>query len=91
MSNLTRCLFYKSLNCSYSQTQNLSYFSSVVASAKQPNVLKVTGNEKEGGSGKCQTFAICLGPRRLRFFSLLISLSSLILCISVSAPVKQNE
>jgi len=30
----------------------------------------VVGNEKEGGSGKFQTFEICLGQRRLRFFSL---------------------
>jgi hypothetical protein len=48
--------------------------------------LKVVGNEKEGGSGMCQTVPICLGPRRSMFFSLLI-----ILCISVSAPVKQTQ
>jgi hypothetical protein len=70
----------------------LSIFnSSTTGSVHKKLGLKVVGNEKEGGSGKCQTFAICLRPRRLRFFSLLISLSSLILCISVLAPVKQNE
>ncbi len=53
--------------------------------------LKVVGNEKEGGSGMCQTVPICLRPRRLMFFSLSILLSSLILRISVSVPVKQNE
>jgi hypothetical protein len=52
--------------------------------------IKVVGNEKDGGSGKYQTFAICLGPRRSMFFSLIV-LSSVILYISVSAPVKQNE
>jgi hypothetical protein len=53
--------------------------------------LKVVGNEKKGGSGMCQTVPIGLGPRRSMFFSLLILQSSLILCISVSAPVKQNQ
>ncbi len=53
--------------------------------------LKVVGNEKVGGSRMCQTVPIWLGPRRSMFFSLSILLSSLILCISVSAPVKQNE
>jgi hypothetical protein len=53
--------------------------------------LKVVGNQKVGGSEMCQSVPICLGPRRSMFFSLLILLSSLILCISVSAPVKQNE
>ncbi len=53
--------------------------------------LKVVGNEKEGGSERCQKFTICLWPRRLMFFSLLILLSYFILSISVSAPVKQNE
>ncbi len=55
------------------------------------NYLKVVGNEKKGGSERCQTITICLWPRRSMFFSLLILLSSLILCISVSAPVKQNQ
>ncbi len=53
--------------------------------------LKVVGNEKIGGSGMRQTVPICLGPRRSRFVSLSILPSSLILSISVSAPVKQNE
>jgi hypothetical protein len=53
--------------------------------------LKVVGNEKVGGSGMCQTVPIWLRPRRSRFVSLSILPSSLILCISVSAPVKQNE
>jgi hypothetical protein len=53
--------------------------------------LKVVGNEKVGGSEMCQSVPIWLGPRRSRFVCLLILLSSLILCISVSAPVKQNE
>jgi hypothetical protein len=52
--------------------------------------LKVDGNEKVGGSGMCQTVPMCHGPQRSMFFSLSILLSSLILCISVSAPVKQN-
>ncbi len=55
------------------------------------STLKVVGNEKEGGSGRCQTFPICLWPRRSMFFSVLILLLSLILCFSVSAPVKQNQ
>jgi hypothetical protein len=53
--------------------------------------LKVVGNEKEGGPGMCQSALIWLGPGRTRFISLLILLSSLILHISVSAPVMQNE
>jgi hypothetical protein len=53
--------------------------------------LKVVGNEKVGGSGMCQSVPIWLRPRRSRFVSLLILLASLILRISVSAPVKQNE
>jgi hypothetical protein len=55
------------------------------------HMLKVVGNEKVGGSGMCQTVSIWLGPRRSRFVSLSILPSSLILSISVSAPVKQNE
>jgi hypothetical protein len=53
--------------------------------------LKVVGNEKFGGSGMRQTVPICLGPRQSRFVSLSILPSFLILSISVSAPVKQNE
>ncbi len=53
--------------------------------------LKVVGNEKEGGSGRWQMIGIGLGTRRLRFVFLLIFLSSLILCISISAPLKQNQ
>ncbi len=53
--------------------------------------LKVVGNEKEGGSGRWQMIGIGLGPRRSRFVCLLILMSSLILCIYVSAPVKQNQ
>jgi hypothetical protein len=51
--------------------------------------LKDVGNEKEGGSGKWQMKG--LRPRQTRFVCLLILLSSLILCISVSAPVKKNQ
>jgi hypothetical protein len=54
-------------------------------------VVVVDSNEKVRGSGKCQSVPIWLGPRRSRFVSLSILLSSLILCISVSAPVMQNE
>ncbi len=39
----------------------------------------------------CQSVPIWPGPRRSRFVCLLILLSSLILRISVSTPVKQNE
>jgi hypothetical protein len=53
--------------------------------------LKIVSNEKVGGSGMCQSVPIRLGPRRSRCVSLSILLSSLILSISVSAPVKQNE
>ncbi len=53
--------------------------------------LKVVGNQKVGGSGMCQSVPICLGPRQSMFFSLSIFLLSLILSISVSAPVKKNE
>ncbi len=53
--------------------------------------LKVVGNEKVGGSGMCRTVPIWLGPRQSRFVSLSILPLSLILHISVSAPVKQNE
>ena len=51
-----------------------------------PNLLalKVVGNEKEGGSGKWQIIGIGLGLRRSMFVCLLILLSSLTLCISVS-------
>jgi hypothetical protein len=55
------------------------------------SALKVVGNEKVGGSGMCQTVPIWFGPRRLRFVSLSILPSTLILRISVSALVKQNE
>jgi hypothetical protein len=55
------------------------------------NALKVDGNEKEGGSRRWQMIGIGLGLRRSRFVCLLILLSSSILCISVSAPMKQNE
>ncbi len=51
----------------------------------------IVKGSRQRGSGMCQTVPICLGPRRLMLFSLLILLSSLILCISVSAPVKQNQ
>jgi hypothetical protein len=47
--------------------------------------LKVVGDEKEGGSGRWQMTGIGLRPRRSRSVCLLILLSSLILCISVSA------
>jgi hypothetical protein len=53
--------------------------------------LKVVGNEKVWGSGMCQSVPIRLGPRRWRCVSLSILLLPLILSISVSAPVKQNE
>ncbi len=53
--------------------------------------LKVVGNEKVGGSGMCHSVPIWLGSRRLRFVSLSILPSSLILSISVSAPVTQND
>ncbi len=53
--------------------------------------LKVVGNEKVGGSGMCHSVPIWLGPRRLRFVSLSILNSFLILSISVSAPVMQND
>jgi hypothetical protein len=53
--------------------------------------LKVVGNEKVGGSEMCQSVPIWLGPRRSRFVVLLILLLSLILRISVSAPVKQYQ
>jgi hypothetical protein len=53
--------------------------------------LKVVGNEKEGGSRQWQMIGICLRPRPSRFVCIIILLLSLILCISVSAPVKQNE
>jgi hypothetical protein len=55
------------------------------ANSVDRSILKVVGNEKEVGTERCQTFTICLRPRRSMFFSLLILLSSLILCISVSA------
>jgi hypothetical protein len=53
--------------------------------------LKVVSNEKVGGPGMCQSVPLWLGPRRSRFVSLSILLSSSILSISASAPVKQNE
>jgi hypothetical protein len=53
--------------------------------------LKVVGNEKEGGSRRWQMIGIGLKPRRSRFVCLIILLLSLILSISVSAPVKKNE
>ncbi len=57
----------------------------------QERILKVVGNEKIGGSGMYQCVPIWLGPWRSRFVSLSNLLSSLILLISVSAPVIQNE
>ncbi len=45
---------------------------------------------KRGGSRRWQMIGIGLRPRRSRFVCLIILLS-LILCISVSAPVKLNE
>ncbi len=55
--------------------------------------LKVVGNEKGGGghTRRWQMRGIGLGLRRARFVCLLSLLQSSILCISVSAPVKQNE
>jgi hypothetical protein len=54
--------------------------------------LKVVSNEKEGGGSRSwQMIGIGLSPRRSRFVCLIILLSSLILCIFVSFPVKQNE
>jgi hypothetical protein len=53
--------------------------------------LKVVGNEKEGGSRQWQMIGMGLRPRRSRFVCIIILLLSLILWISVSAPVKQNE
>jgi hypothetical protein len=53
--------------------------------------LKVVGNEKEGGSRRWQMIGSGLRPRRSRFVCLIILLLSLILSISVSAPVKKNE
>jgi hypothetical protein len=65
----------------------------VVVVVVDPNrhPLKVVGNEKVGRSGMYQSVPIWLRPRRSRFVCLLISLLSLILRISVSAPVKQKE
>ncbi len=57
----------------------------------QDQPIKVVGIEKEGGSRSWQMIGIGLRPRRSRFVCLIILLSSLILCISVSAPIKQNE
>jgi hypothetical protein len=79
------------------------YGYSLLRSKKQPprhnndtcneisEALKVVRNEKEGGSRRWQMIGIGLRPRLSRFVCLLILLSSLILYISVSAPVKQNE
>jgi hypothetical protein len=53
--------------------------------------LKVICNEKEGGPGRLQTFAIGLGPWRSRFVCLLIWLSSLILIYFRFRQVKQND
>jgi hypothetical protein len=56
-----------------------------------PFILKVAGNEKEGGSRRWQMIGIGLRPRRSRLVCLINLLSSLILCIYVSAPVEQNQ
>jgi hypothetical protein len=53
--------------------------------------LKVVGNQKVVGSGMCQSVPFCLRLQRSMFFSVSILLLSLILSISVSAPVKKNE
>ncbi len=77
---------------SKSLNQNKDYYKETMVEVDATlNFLKVVGNEKVGGSGMCQTVPVCLGPRRSRFVSLSILPSSLILPISVSAPVKQNE
>jgi hypothetical protein len=55
------------------------------------NTLKVDGNEKVGRSGMCHSVPFWLGPRRSRFVSLSILPSSLILSISVSASLMQND
>ncbi len=62
-----------------------------LANLSEPSPLQVVGNEKKVGSGRWQIIGIGLGPRQSRFFCLLILLSSSILCISISAPVKQNQ
>ncbi len=49
-----------------------------LVSSVHTTALKVVGNEKVGGSGMCQSVPIWLRPRRSRFVSLLILLSSLI-------------
>jgi hypothetical protein len=69
----------------------IRYIADPVYEGQYSNTLKVVGNEKVGESGMCQTVPIWLGPRRSRLVSLSILPSSLILSISVSAPVKQNE
>jgi len=52
--------------------------------------LKVVCNEKEGGPGRGQTFAIGLGAWRLRYVCLLILLSSLISMYFRFCCVKHN-
>jgi hypothetical protein len=79
--------------CHVSEMEELSVKNRLVpdCSGKLFLFLKVVGNEKEGGSRQWQMIGIGLRPRRWRFVSIIILLLSLILCISVSAPVKQNE
>jgi hypothetical protein len=48
-------------------------------------VLKVVCNKNQGGSGRWHVFGIGIGSWRSMFFCRLILLSSLFLCISVSA------
>ncbi len=48
-------------------------------------ILKIVCNENQGWSGRWHTFGIGIGSRRSMFFWLLILLSSLFYCISVSA------
>ncbi len=66
---------------SISLDSTFKWLSKVVGVTRKKGV----GKERERrGSGRCQTFTICLWPRQsmFLFFSLLILLSSLIWCIS---------
>ncbi len=88
-SFLSKYLNYISWPGSIKGTVRPGWICMRMVSLKSP--LKVVGNEKVGGSGMCQSVSIRLGPRRWRCVSLSILLLPLILSISVSSPVKQNE
>jgi hypothetical protein len=75
----------------WNQNQYSCSLFTATMSIRSVELLSVVGNEKEGGPVRWQTFAIGLGSRSSWFVCLFILPSSLILCNSASATVKQTQ